>query len=146
MSTAPENSKEPDPSKDGDATPPAPEAAAPDQEAPTSGEEMAESAEGGDRRIHPRRKKLLRVQLVNPFSNAEPFSGWVVDRSLGGMCLSVDHEVEPGTHLRARPTNVPPSFPWVELRVQSVRPKDKVWELGCEFERTPTWEVLLQFG
>lgn len=118
--------------------------------APISDSAVADDAsalpDSSDRRSYPRRKRLLRVQVIDVLKNSEAFSGWVVDRSVGGMCISVDHEIEPGTPLKVRPTNVPASAPWVELRVQSIRPQDGTWDLGCAFLRTPTWEVLLQFG
>jgi PilZ domain len=98
-----------------------------------------------DRRFSPRRKKLLRVQLQDALGGSTPFPGWVVDRSLGGMCLEVDRELETGTMLKVRRyegTNLP----WVEIRVQSQRLVDGVWHLGCQFVRSPSWEVLMQFG
>lgn len=109
-------------------------------------DDVSAPPDSSDRRSFPRRKKLLRVHVIDVIKNSEAFSGWVVDRSVGGMCISVDHEIEPGTHLKVRPANVPAPAPWVDLRVQSIRPQDGTWDLGCEFLRTPTWEVLLQFG
>lgn len=145
MSKPSENNDQPAPAVDGVQQPAPPEQSAEvaaKEEAPT---EDAPEVSAADRRIHPRRRKLLRVQVTDVLNNAA-FPGWVVDRSLGGMCISVDHEIEAGTVLKVRPNSAPPSSPWVELRVQGVRPKDGGFDLGCEFLRTPTWEVLLQFG
>ena len=36
--------------------------------------------------------------------------------------------------------------PWVEVRVQSVQEQEECRYLGCAFVRSPTWEVLMQFG
>lgn len=98
-----------------------------------------------DRRLTPRRKKLLRVQVMDALEGGLPSPGWVVDRSLGGMCLEMDREVELGTTLKVRRYE-DGNAPWVELRVQSVRPFEGAWHLGCQFLRSPSWEVLMQFG
>lgn len=111
---------------------------------PTEPQQTAEEA--SDRRASPRRKKLLRILVTNAMSTEEPFPGWIVDRSIGGLCLSVDHEIEQGTILRVRRPNAPANVPWVDIRVQSIRRQDDTFDLGCEFLRTPTWEILIQFG
>jgi hypothetical protein len=98
-----------------------------------------------DRRASPRRKKLLRVLVRNDSATLAPCTGWILDRSLGGMCVALDHEVEVGTILAVcrQPESV--ASRWVELRVLNVREQESTWELGCEFVRVPSWEVLLQF-
>lgn len=108
-------------------------------------EARAEGDDVQDRRQSPRRKKLLRVILADATAT-ESISAWIVDRSLGGMCLEVDRPIEEGTVVRVRRPTAPVGVPWVDLRVQSVRAEETVWHLGCEFVRTPTWEVLMQFG
>ena len=40
----------------------------------------------------------------------------------------------------------PPEVPWVDVQVKSVRIKENTWELGCQFTRSLTWDVLMQFG
>jgi PilZ domain-containing protein len=107
-------------------------------------DESETTTDVADRRLAPRRKKLMRIAVRNESTN-ELVNGWVIDRSLGGMCISVQNPIEAGAHLAVRRGTAPESMPWVELRVLNVREQESTWELGCEFLRTPAWEVLLQF-
>jgi hypothetical protein len=108
------------------------------------GEEPETATDVADRRSSPRRKKLLKITIRNE-SNGDLFSGWVVDRSLGGMCLAVSQPLEVGTLIAVRRPSAPASIPWVELRVLHVRDQESTWELGCTFTRSPSWELMLQF-
>jgi hypothetical protein len=111
----------------------------------TPEEEPPATATGvDDRRFSPRKKKLLKI-VIRDESNDEMFTGWVLDRSLGGMCLSVQRPLEAGGLLAIRRPNAPESIPWVEMRVRNVREQESTWELGCEYTRTPPWELLVQF-
>jgi len=76
----------------------------------------------------------------------EPSPGWVVDRSTGGLCLSVPGAIPEGTILSVRTTNAPNSIPWVQIEVKNCRAVGKEYELGCRFVRTPPWSVMLLFG
>ncbi|GIW79586.1 MAG: hypothetical protein KatS3mg105_1393 [Gemmatales bacterium] len=99
-----------------------------------------------ERRLYPRRQRTLHVHLAHVATPETKFSGWVVDHSAGGLRINVDQPLEVGTHLLVRSTVADKSTPWVEVRVQSVRPRDATWDLGCEFVRSPTWAALMQFG
>jgi hypothetical protein len=127
-----------DSANDGQACGPLPEGIAsvkPDEAAAT---------DVSDRRLSPRRKKLLRIAVRNGSTDAT-VSGWVLDRSLGGMCIEAQQPVEAGSLLAVRRQSAPESVPWVDRRVLHVREQENTWELGCEYVRTPNWEVLLQF-
>jgi len=100
----------------------------------------------GDRRSWPRRKRALQVVLQDAGGAGDPFPAWVMDRSLGGLGLSVDQPLEEGTMLRVRRPNAPAEVPWVEIQVKSVRIKESTWEIGCQFTRSLTFDVLMQFG
>ena len=65
---------------------------------------------------------------------------------MGGLGLSVDEPIEEGTFLRVRRAAAPTDVPWVDVQVKSVRIKESTWELGCQFTRSLTWDVLMQFG
>ena len=86
------------------------------------------------------------MQVSNATANVEPFQGWVIDRSSGGLCLLVDQQVKPGLVLSVRPTKCHPSFPWVQIRVRSCRAERNSWNLGCQFEQKMTWTELQLFG
>lgn len=72
--------------------------------------------------------------------------GWVVDRSTGGLCVSMHAEVPPGIHLKVLPTNASTIVPSVEVEVRSCRRVKDGFEVGCQFIKQPTWAVLLLFG
>lgn len=100
-----------------------------------------------ERRSTPRRKgNPVPVGISNGDGENEPFQGWVVDRSTGGLRLLVDEAVPAGTVLNVRPTKAPPSFPWLQLKVKSCYPERKSWNLGCQFVQKVSWEQLQQFG
>ena len=71
---------------------------------------------------------------------------WVVDRSTGGLRLTIDKGISPGTTMRIMAVNAPKNTEWVTLLVRSCKPIDSHFELGCEFVQTPPWSVLLLFG
>jgi hypothetical protein len=72
--------------------------------------------------------------------------GSVVDRSLGGLCLTVDDPVPMGAVLTIRAVKAPSATPGVDVEVKSCRRAKEAWELGCQFVKTPPWAVLLLFG
>jgi len=71
---------------------------------------------------------------------------WVVDRSMGGLRLTMDQGISPGNTVRIMAVNAPKKTEWVTLLVRSCKPIDDYFELGCEFDQTPPWNVLLLFG
>lgn len=97
-----------------------------------------------DRRSSPRQRQSLRLAVQEVLTGIR-YPAWLVDRSLGGMCLALDHRVEAGTLLAVRRASASDTIPWVDLRVRHVREYDSSWEIGCEFVRTPPWEVLAEF-
>jgi hypothetical protein len=116
-------------------------------EAETSSSPSSEtSAEGEDRRSWPRRKRAIQVVLQDAGGAGDPFPAWIMDRSIGGLGLSVDQPIEPGTMLRVRRPTAPADIPWVEIQVKSIRIKETTWEIGCQFTRSLTFDILMQFG
>jgi hypothetical protein len=106
----------------------------------------SEAKDDKDRRSWPRRKRAIQVVLQDANGDRDPFPAWIMDRSMGGLGLSVDEPIEEGTFLRVRRAAAPTDVPWVEVQVKSVRIKENTWELGCQFTRSLTWDVLMQFG
>jgi hypothetical protein len=71
---------------------------------------------------------------------------YVLDRSSTGLRISVSARLIIGAPLRVRAENAPAESPWVDATVRwCTESKDK-FEVGCEFARTPPWNVLLLFG
>jgi len=86
----------------------------------------------------------LTVRNDNP--DAEPRLAWVIDRSMGGLCLLLHEEIAEGTVLDVKPSKCPPGTPWVQIEVRSCKKTNDGHEAGCQFLRPPPWAVLLLFG
>jgi hypothetical protein len=72
-------------------------------------------------------------------------TGWVRDRSPGGLGLATERPLDVGTWLRVRPTIVPDDVAWVDVLVKDVRPQGPRWVLGCQFVEVPPRELLMLF-
>ena len=88
----------------------------------------------------------VRVVMTSASLRGGQGSGYVLDRSTGGLRVAVKAEIPAGTALHVRAVNAPESVPWVTVQVRSCRDTGPHYELGCEFEQTPPWNVLLLFG
>jgi hypothetical protein len=100
-----------------------------------------------DRRTAARRAgKLVRVLVSDENAQAEPIEGWVTDRSVGGLCLTLREAVSQGRILSVKAGEAPETIPWVQVEVRSCRANDGEYELGCQFLRTPSWSIMLTFG
>jgi hypothetical protein len=93
-----------------------------------------------------RRGGRVKVQLADANGKAEQGSGWVIDRSAGGLCLTIDRPFNAGELLSVRPAHAPGGTPWVQVEVKSCRQRLGVWEVGCRFVQPPSLNVLLHFG
>ncbi len=100
-----------------------------------------------DRRGSARREgQPVRVMLAsNTFRNGAG-DGYVIDRSTGGLKLATQSAVPPGTTVQVRAVDAPDTVGFVTVIVRSCRKNADFYELGCEFEKTPPWNVLLLFG
>jgi hypothetical protein len=100
-----------------------------------------------DRRSAPRRKGGNRVEVyLADDTKKEPLLGWVVDRSVGGLCLSVEQPLNTGTILNVRPRRAQQTAPWLAIEIRSCRADGGGWEVGCRFLKPPQWNDLLLFG
>jgi hypothetical protein len=100
-----------------------------------------------ERRAAVRREgTMVPIVVTDGDGQGEPAPGWVVDRSVGGLCLRLEASVLPGTRISVRPRDASTMVPWTQVEVKSCRPQDGDWEVGCQFVRTPPWSVLLMFG
>ncbi|MBL8796731.1 MAG: PilZ domain-containing protein [Planctomycetia bacterium] len=89
----------------------------------------------GERRAWPRSERRIRVLLLAEDSAlAEPFGGWIVNTSRGGLRLRVPREGFPiGSLLLIRSPFASTRVPWTALRVKNIREVEGSWEMGCEF-------------
>lgn len=74
-----------------------------------------------------------KVLVSHNMPLAEPFEGWLTDRSLGGLGLSVSQPVEIGTVLRLMPEQLPDWISSLTLEVRYCRLHRGRWRLGCQY-------------
>jgi hypothetical protein len=99
-----------------------------------------------ERRSAPRRRGNSVEVYISEKPEAAHIHGWVVDRSVGGLCVLVEKSLAEGALVNIRPRSAPEGVPWTPIEVRSCRPEQGEWELGCRFVKTPQWNVLLLFG
>jgi hypothetical protein len=88
----------------------------------------------------------VTIDLHDPDEIQPSQQGWVLDRSLSGLCLMIPHALPIGTFWKVRPSNAPRTMPAVRVEVKSCVPDGAEWKLGCQFEKTPNYAILLMFG
>ena len=88
----------------------------------------------------------VRVLLSSTSFRNGVNDGYVVDRSTGGLKVLIQSAMAPGSTMQVRAANAPDTIGFVTLSVRSCRKHTDHFELGCEFEKTPPWNVLLLFG
>jgi PilZ domain len=88
----------------------------------------------------------VKILVNNPQKKGDALEAWVLDRSVGGLCLAVKEAVAEGSVLEIRAANAPPATPWVEVQIKTCRQTKEDWEVGCQFVKTPPWAVMLLFG
>ena len=88
----------------------------------------------------------VRVFLQSPAFRNGVDDGLVIDRSTGGLRILSKNAIPEGSTVQARAVNAPDTVGFVVLVVRSCRENEDFFELGCEFTKTPPWNVLLLFG
>lgn len=100
-----------------------------------------------DRRGAVRREGApVRVLLSSTTFRNGVNDGYVVDRSTGGLRILIQSAIAPGSTMQVKAVNAPDNIGFVTVIVRSCRKNTDHFELGCEFEKTPPWNVLLLFG
>ncbi|MDB5310095.1 MAG: PilZ domain protein [Gemmataceae bacterium] len=100
-----------------------------------------------DRRGAVRRDGVpVRVVLSSTSFRNGVNDGFVVDRSTGGLRILMQSAMAPGSTLQVKAVNAPDTVGFVTVIVRSCRKHADHFEVGCEFEKTPPWNVLLLFG
>ena len=101
----------------------------------------------GRRQAERRTDNCITVQISDFEARAEPFTGYVLDRSSGGLGLAVSELVEVGDVLSVRAVMPGANPPWVQVRVIYRNPLGATFaRVGCQFVTPPSWSVLLFFG
>jgi hypothetical protein len=100
-----------------------------------------------DRRGATRREGApVRVLLSSPSFRNGVNDGFVVDRSTGGLRIAMQSSMAPGSTMQVRAANAPDTVAFVTVIVRNCKKSGDFFEIGCEFEKTPPWNVLLLFG
>jgi PilZ domain len=107
---------------------------------------LAVGGTASNRRNSLRREGTVEVVVQSPAFTGGEAPAYVVDRSTGGLRLALATGLAAGIALQVRAKHAPDTTPWVTVLVRSCRPTEGHFELGCEFEKTPPWNVLLLFG
>jgi len=73
-------------------------------------------------------------------------AGYVLDRSTGGLRIAMEVGMAPSSTLQIRASHAPETIPWVTVIVRNCKDCGDHFEVGCEFDKMPPWNVLLLFG
>ena len=93
-----------------------------------------------------REGKPVPIRITSPSLRSGKDGGYVLDRSTGGVRIAMNLAMAPGSTMQIRANNAPDNIPWVSVIVRNCRNAGQHFEIGCEFEKTPPWNVLLLFG
>jgi len=93
-----------------------------------------------------RRGNPMTIHVAQEWEKEGREEGVIHDRSTGGLGLVLERDVPVETILKVRPTAAPVTTPWVEVEVRNCRPLNGKYRVGCQFKRTPSWDVMLAFG
>lgn len=97
-----------------------------------------------ERRRFPRRSgNPVSIELFEPSTDKKIGEGRVLDRSMGGVCISSTIPFEVGSRFDIRPLSHRHSLPTVPLEIRNVSMSKDHWRLGCQFLRRPSWSVLM---
>jgi hypothetical protein len=100
-----------------------------------------------DRRGSSRREGApVRVLLSSATFRNGVTDGFVLDRSTGGLRIAMPTAIAPGSTMQVRAVNAPDTIGFVTVIIRSCRKNGDFYEIGCEFDKTPPWNVLLLFG
>lgn len=112
-----------------------------------SSEWQLPDADYSDRRSTVRREgPPVRILISSPALKAGVDKGYVLDRSTGGLRIATQKGMAPGSTVQVRAQHAPETTPWVTVIIRNCKSVGRHYELGCEFDHTPPWNVLLLFG
>jgi hypothetical protein len=99
-----------------------------------------------ERRTAPRRRGNSVAAHLTDDTDGEPAEVWVIDRSLGGLCVLAEMPVDVGSQLRVRPRHASGNAIWTPIRIRACHRDREGWLLHCQFLQIPPMNVLLLFG
>jgi hypothetical protein len=93
-----------------------------------------------------RRGNPVAILIGDAKGERELARGWVIDRSMGGLCLSCEVPLDSPQVVTVKPVSAPGSVFWTQVEIRSCRQLNDAYEIGCRFVKTPSWNQLLYFG
>jgi hypothetical protein len=87
----------------------------------------------------------VQVLVEVGLPGSEAVRGWIMNRSSGGLGVSVPQPVGQGSIVRVRATTAPPAIPWVEAEIRDCQPQTGRWFLHCRYAAPPPSEAVLFF-
>ncbi len=88
----------------------------------------------------------VSVEMNDPDEKLPQQQGYVVDRSVGGLCLMTPNALPVGSVWKVRPCNAPRTTLPIRVEVKNCTAVENQWKLGCQFDKTPSYAVLIMFG
>jgi len=88
----------------------------------------------------------ISIQLYDEMTMNEPLTGWVINRSTGGLGMIVNAPLEVGSVLGVRPAQEGVDRPWVSLRIVYCYPERSSWRAGGAFLVPRSWRDIRIFG
>jgi PilZ domain len=126
--------------------------AASDQEGTVAGQPQTSRKRGRAPRVSDKRRSIRRggnavpVVVSDILEPQQLIPGVVLNRSRGGLSLSVPQKLEVGRLIAVRTPDFPDCLASVRLRVRHCKEKGDKWQVGCQFMEELPWSVLLIFG
>jgi hypothetical protein len=98
-----------------------------------------------ERRTEHRIKETLRVLIHDPEDALQqPYVGWILDRSQGGLCLAFRRAgVKRDDIFAVRLSQGAGKQPWFAVRVKHGRWRNSFLELGCQYVQGLGWPVTI---
>jgi hypothetical protein len=107
---------------------------------------ITDSVSTGEGRRSPRRwGDPVQVLITEVNRSVEPLPGWTINRSVGGLGLSLPEAIPNGTVIKVRVAVAPDSIPWTDMVVCGCNALAGRWILNCQFVSPPPDEVRLLF-
>ena len=99
-----------------------------------------------DRRTSRRRWGNPTEIFLNSPLWSKQLHGLVINRSLTGLAIFIDMEIQAGTFLKVRSVEAPYYVPWVEIEVKYTKKAGRNFIMGCQYRAEVPWNVRVWFG
>jgi hypothetical protein len=99
-----------------------------------------------DRRTSRRRWGNPTEIFVNSPLWSKQLHGLVINRSVTGLAIFIDVEIQEGTFLKVRSVEAPYYVPWVDVEVKYSKKTGRNYIMGCQFRFEIPWNVRVWFG